>query len=98
MTVRKRKSSQRRFQPTCWKCQKLNLTRAEAVLIAIEYCQRVPVQFGQMDAYFCNYAQSWHLGHTGKYLAEMAAYERLGWTWANPFEKEGTRRDEPSLH
>ncbi len=31
----------------------------------IEYFTRVPVpfQFGEMNPYFCHYAQAWHIGH-----------------------------------
>lgn len=68
-------------QPTCWRCQKRNLTQLAAVLKAEEYCHKIPIpfQFGEMGAYFCHYAQAWHIGHKGKSAAiEEAKYRMWG--------------------
>ena len=80
----------------CWKCQKLIRTHREAVLKAREYSRRIPppFQFGEMNAYFCHYAQAWHIGHNGKRGAESAAYERMEWRWVNPFDRAKSELDD----
>jgi hypothetical protein len=68
-------------QSTCRRCQKRNRTHHAAVLGSYEYCRRIPppFQFGQMGAYFCHYAQAWHIGHKGKSRAiEEAKYRMWG--------------------
>ena len=68
-------------QPTCWRCQKRNRTKTVANLSAYEYSRKIPIplQFGEMTAYFCYYAQAWHIGHKGKSKAiEEAKYKMWG--------------------
>ncbi len=70
-------------------CQKFIRTQAEAVLEVDEYSRRIPppFQFGEMNAYFCNHAQAWHIGHRGKRRSELAAYDRMGWWWVSSSQR-----------
>jgi len=69
----------------CFRCHKVNRTERVAVLMADDYCRQIPptFQFGEMDAYFCHYAQSWHVGHRGKKRAVEAARYRI-WGECDP--------------
>jgi hypothetical protein len=48
------------------KCLKRSFTYPEATDIAEQYINRVVMQFGKFNAYYCAQHQSWHVGHYGK--------------------------------
>ncbi len=48
------------------KCSKRSFTYPEANGIAEQYIDRVVIQFGKFNAYYCAQHQSWHVGHNGK--------------------------------
>ena len=84
------KSQHSRDRQACRQCGKLNRTQIEARQATIEYCARVPVsfQFGEMNFYYCNFAQSWHIGHRGKSRATAAVANRI-WGNFDPVEFRG---------
>ena len=59
------------------KCSKRSLTHNEAKRTATQYIDRVALQFGKFNAYYCMKHESWHVGHSGKRKAMLKALNSM---------------------